>query len=60
MVSPENINTSRTLQTKQAVFIYTYMHETIIIGKKRGHEFKRYQDGFVGAFGERKGKGEMM
>lgn len=59
MVSPENINTSRTLQTKQAIFIYTYMHETIII-EKRDHEFKRYQDGFVGAFEGREGKGEMM
>lgn len=40
MVSHENINTSRTLQTKQAIFIYTYMHETIIIEKKEAMNLK--------------------
>lgn len=41
--------------------LYTYIHViTSSEKRKRGHEFKGEEKGYVGGFGGRRGKGDML
>lgn len=64
MASPENTYMSNIIQTEQVIIrnvcVYTYVHVKTT-HEERGNEFQREQgEGYVGEFGGRKEKEEMM
>jgi hypothetical protein len=55
MVSPENILKSNIIQTEHIVFRNIYIYITM---NKRGHEFEKEQEWYMGGLRGKKRKGE--
>lgn len=65
MISPESIYTSNIVWAQEVVvrtiYVYsdTYIH-IIALNEKRGYEFKENWVGYMGRFGQRKQKEEIL